>query len=79
MTFDHDSFSGLDPARAAQQVADLTAMILIREGGDGEAAIEALVEWSGRTPPEGEEVLDAAAISAMAIRTAMDLGVMPRV
>lgn len=72
------TFSGLDLARAAQEVAQLTAMTLIREGGDGEAAIEALAGFSARTPPEGEEVLDAAAISAMAIRTAIDLGVVPR-
>lgn len=65
-----------DLATAAREVATLTALLLIRESGDAEAAIEGAASFS--IPVEGDEVLDAAGIAALAIRDALNMGVTSR-
>jgi hypothetical protein len=72
------AFTADELGQAASECARLTAMALIREHGNGEVAIDFLAEASARTPPQGDEVLDAGAIAAQAIRQAMDMGVVPR-
>lgn len=62
--------------QAALEVALVTALFLIREHGDAEAAIEGLVETD--IGVNDDELLNASAISAQAIRRAVDMGVMPR-
>jgi hypothetical protein len=70
------TFTAAELGQAAYEVALATALFLIREGGDGETAIEGLIEAG--IPTEGDEVLDVTAISAQAIRMALDMGVVAR-
>lgn len=65
-----------DVSQAAREVAIVAAAALIRTGGNADAATEMLAEFSAKVPPEGDE-LDASAIAAQAIRTAVELGVTP--
>lgn len=72
------TFTAEELGQAAHEVALAAALFLIREHGDGEAAIDGLVWASARTPVEGDEVLDAGAVAAQAIRAALEMGVVPR-
>ena len=69
-------FTAADLGQAASEVALATAMFLIREAGDPEAAIEGLI--AAGIPIEGDEILDCCAIAAQAIRRAVDMGVVAR-
>lgn len=70
------SFDAFDLGQAAREVALVTAMYLIREHGDPDAAIDGLVATGIGT--KGAEVLDAQAIAAQAIRDAVEMGVVGR-
>jgi hypothetical protein len=70
------TFTAEDLAQAARECAVMTALVLIRESGDAEAALGLCAEFS--RPVEGDEVLDAAGVAATAIREALDMGVKPR-
>lgn len=67
----------LDRATAAREVAIMTALVLIREHGDAQAALALLDEVAPLAPPEGDQ-LGVATISAQAIRDALAMGVVPR-
>lgn len=60
----------LDRARAAKEVAIVTALILMANDGDPEAAIEAL---EGLPASVDDSELDCALIAQQAIREAMTL------
>jgi hypothetical protein len=69
-------FDARQLGQAASEVATMAALALIREHGDAEAAISTLSHMS--IPVEGDEILDAAGVAAQAIRTALEMGVVPR-
>lgn len=63
----------LDSAKAAREVASLTACALIRTAGDPEAAIALLAELEFVAPPETPKELDCVTIGQQAIRDAIVL------
>lgn len=69
-------YSAEQVAQAARDCAVFTAMVLVRENGDPEAAIELCCEFT--TPVEGSELLDVSAVASLAIREALEMGVTPR-
>jgi hypothetical protein len=62
----------MEAASAAREIATMTALLLIRSGGDPVRAIEMASEIEAADPFDGHnEDLNALSISAQAIREAM--------